>query len=227
MCAYVCVIKYNLFRGDSVTVQKESVSASAWMDRKVVMVMSSNCQPTGVGAVLRRQQDGSRIPVTCPESIISYNQYMGGVDRGDQLSGYYSCRTKSRKFYKYIFTFLFDVAITNAFILMKHYCPSCSFANIKSFRLQLAKELMAEYCSHRRRGRGGTVIRPLPYRHFPITMEDEKNAPRWKKGRCALHAASHVRATSSWYCRECGVWLCDNGDPASDCFMKWHTRHHV
>ena len=48
------------------------------MDRKVVMVMSSNFQSDGVGAVLRRQQDGSRIPVTCPECIINYNQYMGG-----------------------------------------------------------------------------------------------------------------------------------------------------
>ena len=228
LCVYEHVYnQVNLFRGDSVTVQKGKVSASAWMDRKVVMMMASNCQPAGVGSVLRRQQDGSRIPVTCPESIICYNEYMGGVDRGDQLRGYYSCRTKTRKFYKYIFTFLLDVAITNAFILMKHHCPSCPFANIKSFRLQLAKELMAEYCSRRRRGRGGTVIHPLPYRHFPITMVDEKNTPRRKKGRCALHAASHNRAESSWYCRECGVWLCHNGDPTSDCFMKWHTRHRV
>ena len=185
------------------------------------------CQPAGVGTVLRRLQDGSRIPVPCPESIISYNKFMGGVDRGDQLRGYYSCRTKSRKFYKYIYTFLLDAAITNAFILMKHYCPSCPFSNIKSFRLQLAKELIGEYCSRRRRGRGGAVIRPLPYRHFPITLEDEQDAPRRKKGRCALHAASHLRASSTWYCRECDVWLCHNGDPAKDCFLKWHTRHHV
>ena len=124
------------------------------MDRKVVMVMSSNCQPAGVGSVLRRLQDGTRILITCPESIISY-EHMGGVDHGDQLQGYYSCRTKSRKFYKYIFTFLLDVAITNAFILMKHYCPSCPFSNMKSFCLQLAKELMGEYCS--RASRTGPV----------------------------------------------------------------------
>ena len=224
-CAYI--IQNILFRGDSETVQKGKVSASAWMDRKVVMVMSSNCQPTGVGTVLRRLQDGSRVSVPCPESIISYNKFMGGVDRGDQLRGYYSCRTKSRKFYKYIFTFLLDVAITNSFLLMKHYCPSCPFTNIKSFRLQLAKELIGEYCSRRRRGRGGTVIRPLPYRHFPITMEDEKAPPKRKRGSCALHAASHLRATSTWYCRECCVFLCHNGDPANDCFVKWHTHHHI
>ena len=133
---------------------------------------SRSCHPTAMGTVLRRQQDGSWIPVTCPKSIISYNHHMGGVDHGDQLRGYYSHRTKSRKLYKYnIFTFFLDVATANSFIVTKHYSPSCPFANIKSFRLQLAKELIVEYC---RRGRGGTVIHPLPYRYFPITMEDEK-----------------------------------------------------
>ena len=48
---------------------------------------------------------------------------------------------------------------------MKQYCPSCPFPNINSFRLQLAKELIGEYCSRRRHGRGGTVIRPLPNHH--------------------------------------------------------------
>ena len=61
----------------------------------------------------------------CPEAIISYNKFMGGVDRGNQLRGYYSCRMKSRKFYKYFFYFLLDVAITNAFVLYKHY-TACS-----------------------------------------------------------------------------------------------------
>ena len=190
------------------------------------MVMTSNCQPAGVGTVLRKRQDGSRIPVTCPESIINYNEFMGGVDRGDQLRGYYSCRSKSRKFYKYVYVFLFDVAVTNAYILAKDYHTSCPFANIKRFRLQLAQELIGEYCSRRQRGRGGTTIHTLPYRHFPITMESE-DTQRKRKGRCAFHAASHLRATSTWYCRECAVWLCHSGDPANDCFMKWHTRHHI
>ena len=197
------------------------------MDRKIVMAMSTVCHPDESGTVPRRMQDGSRIPIPCPESIIRYNKYMGGVDRGDQLRGYYSCRTKSRKFYKYIYTFLLDVAITNSYVLMKDFSPECPFSNYKSFRLQLAKELVGDYCSRRRRGRGGMVIRTLPYRHFPTTMEDESNQPKRKRGRCALHAATHVRATSTWYCRECSVWLCHTGDPSSDCFLKWHTQHHI
>ena len=73
------------YRGESVTVQKGKVSASAWLDRKVVTAMATNCQPDDSGTVLRGTQDGSQIPVPCPQSIIMYNTYMGGVDRGDQL----------------------------------------------------------------------------------------------------------------------------------------------
>ena len=117
------------------------------MDRKVVMVMSTAAQPMATGSVLRRQKDGTRIAVPCPQSVIEYNTHMGGVDRGDQLRGYYCCRSKSRKFYKYIFHFLLDVAITNAYILQRHYLPGRSKMSVLVFRLQLAKELIANYCT--------------------------------------------------------------------------------
>ena len=77
---------YN--RGDSLTLQKGEITASAWKDCKVVTVLSNNTQPTDNGAVLRKQQDGTRISVPCPQAIISYNEFMGGVDQGDQLRGY-------------------------------------------------------------------------------------------------------------------------------------------
>lgn len=119
------------------------------MDRKVVTVMSTTSQPSAIGTVLRRQKDGTRISVPCPEAIIIYNRYMGGVDRGDQLRGYYNCKVKSRKFYKYIFYFLFDVSITNAFILYKNFRSSPTFNTIKKFRLQLARELIGKYTTRR------------------------------------------------------------------------------
>ena len=132
---------------------------------------------------------------------------MGGVDCGDQLCAYYSCRTKKTKFYKY----LFDVAATNAFILMKHYCPSCPFANIKvsAFSWQRNWWVLqsSQACSW-------SDCHPLPYYHFPITMVDKKEHKKY--GRCALHAASNTCVTSTWCCRWCRVWLCHNGNPGSD-----------
>ena len=203
------------------------MSASAWMDRKVVMVMSTNCQPLSHSTVHRKQRDGSSLEVPCPESVILYNKYMGGVDRGDQLRGYYRCRSRSRKFYKYIFFFLLDVAITNAYILMKSSGRPCPFKDFKTFRLQLAKELIGEYCSRRRRGRGGAVIHPLPFRHFPIRL-GSNGEPRRPREPCAFHRDTHDRRIlSTWSCRECREWFCHSGDPSDDCFLKWHTRLHV
>ena len=171
-----------IYRGDSITVQAGKVSASAWMDHKTVMVMSTNCQPSSRGTVKRNQRDATSIEVPCPASIISYNSFMGGVDRGDQLRGYYRCRSKSRKFYKCIFFFLFDVAITNAYILLKS-SGSCPFKDLKSFRLHLGKDLIGEYCSRRRRGRGGTIIHILPFRHYPMKLNG--NGSRHPRGHCS------------------------------------------
>ncbi len=196
------------------------------MDRKIVMTMSTNSQPSAVGTVFRRQRDGSRQPVSCPQAIISYNQYMGGVDRGDQLRGYYKCRVKSRKFYKYIFYFLLDVAITNSFVLQQGWSPRPRPRNaiktIKAFHLQLAQEQIGDYCSRRRAGRGGSALLPLPLRHYPVKVPPSHPNER-KRGRCAhCSSAYHKRADTQWFYRECAVWLCHTGHDDSDCFLSWH-----
>ena len=44
---------------------------------------------------------------------------MNGVDHADQLRTAYSIYCMSQKWWKYIFWFLFDVAVSNAFVLMR------------------------------------------------------------------------------------------------------------
>ena len=164
------------------------------MDKKVVMVMHSNCQPMETGSVLRRQKDGSRIAVACPTAITSYNEHMGG----DQVRGYYSCRTRCRKFYKYIFHFLLDVSIRNVFILQKHYCPDKPFQHVKDFRLQLAKELIGDYCSQKRAGHGAGTMRPLPLSHFPTKIPVDKGStgPEKHKRGSLYSLLEHEKADS-------------------------------
>ena len=141
---------------------------------QTVNQLSAQCSDT------RKTVPGSQSPV---QSTIDYNMFMGGVDRGDQLRGYYHCRTKCRKFYKYIFYFLFDAAITNAFILQKHFCRNPPHKTILEFRLQLAKELIGNYCSGLRPGCGASVVRslPLPLSHHhshewpqPVSQTQER-----------------------------------------------------
>ena len=208
----------NYNRGESKTLQKGKVTASAWKDNKVVTVMSTTSQPSATGTVLRRQRDGTRVSVPCPEAILTYNRNMGGVDRGDQLRGYYNCRVKSRKFYKYIFYFLFDVAITNAFILYKNFHSSPVYNTIKKFRMQLARELIGDYSARYRAGRGGGMIRPLPLQHFPLKIEKNTSEPERKRRRCARCSERNKRTQTSWFCRECGVFLCHTGECHTDFF---------
>ena len=188
----------------------------------MVTSMSTCIQPSATGTVLHRQKDGSRIPVACPQSILQYNAFIGGVDLCDQLRGYYSCCTKSRKLYKYIFYFLYDVVITNAFIFYKHYSPHPALSNIKEFRLRLAVELIGDYCSRRRPGRVSSSIVPLPLQHFPVKGDSDSQSLKKKRGRCAHCSKSHQRTDTTWFCQDCNVWLCHSGVPSSDCFLLWH-----
>ena len=167
------------------------------------------------------KKDGSRVPVPCTESVILYNRLMGAVDYGDQLRGYYSCCTKSRKFYKYIYHFLLDVTITNCFILHKHFHPNPRYKSIREFRLQFARELIRDYCSRQRPGCHGGAIVPLD---FSTTVPSESGTRKNKRGRCTRCSQNHKRTDSQWFCQECGIWPCHNGDTTSDCFHLWHKN---
>ena len=104
-------------RGQSRTCQCNNLTVSVWQDNRPVVVAATNSNPTISTNVLRKNKDGSSTSYHCPNSVTNYNKYMGGVDHNDQLRGYYNVRMKCRKSYKYIFWFLFDLSITNAYIL--------------------------------------------------------------------------------------------------------------
>ena len=93
------MISYTLYLGDLnqgefIFRQARHVVVTAWKDERLVCVMSRNCNPTSTVNVKRKQNT-----IKQPLNIISYNKYMGGVDKADQLCSYYQLHMKSRKFY--------------------------------------------------------------------------------------------------------------------------------
>ena len=163
--------------------QSRKVCASAWQDRKVVMIMYTKSDSQCITSVPRRLTNGSREKVSCPLAITSYNKNMAAVDKGDQSKGYYHCSIKSRKFYKYIYYFLFDVTITNAFILYRGWSGATEIT-IKQFKIQLAKELIGRYCSRYRAGYNGPDQAPSI---FSLPNEDHRNISRTAQSR-SLHS---------------------------------------
>ena len=73
---------------------------------------------------------------------------MGGVDRANQLHEYYSV-SRSYKWYRYIFWFLIDVSMCNAFVLCNYHRLSQGMGKLKQlkFRTGLAKQLIGGYSS--------------------------------------------------------------------------------
>ena len=136
----------SLSRGEQVFCQRGNLVASVWMDKKPVTMLSTLAQADVTHTAQRREKNGSRVSVQCSDAVVLYNKYMAGVDKGDQLRQYYRVRTKCTKNYKYIFWFLFDVSITNAFILSLYSSTVMTDTgkSLKAFRLRLGEELVVE-----------------------------------------------------------------------------------
>lgn len=194
---------------------------SVWQDNRPVVVIATNSDPTETTTVARKGRDGSTSNVVCPQSVYLYNKYMGGVDRSDQLRQYYGIRQKGRKYYRYIWWFLFDVAVTNAYVLCKNH-TSLSVPSVKSFRVDLAKALIGDYCSRKRAGRPSVTpsARRFCEDHFPTRGADK---PR----RCHYchHHRGKQRHETIWHCPSCKVFLCHNGTE-DDCFLQYHRSLH-
>ena len=147
--------------------------------------------------------------------------HMGGVDKNDQLRQYYHVRLKSRKFYRYIFWFLFEVCMANTYILHQHYSGAAR-QPLKEFRLEVARGLIGDYNSRKRAGRSSLPPTVLPLRHFPVKFT-EGPEERWVRRRCWYCQNKHNRRRdTTWYCRDCQLHLCHTGIPTSDCFLKHH-----
>ena len=92
--------------------------------------------------------------------------------------------------------FIFDVALTNCYILSRHHNNSTT----KDFRANLAKELIGEF--NNRKCRASTRLSlsctsPLSTDHFPKRSE--------KRKRCyyCYHYHQRERHESHWYCATC------------------------
>ena len=137
--------KNKLRVGEKLVHQKGHVVFTKWHDKRDVSIMSTDVSPL-VNDLEVNRGDGA---VQKPVVIDLYNRSMGGVDRADQLREYYSvgrsCYTC--KWYRYIFWFLIDVSICNAFVLCNYHRLSQGLGKVRQlkFRTSLAKQLIGGF----------------------------------------------------------------------------------
>ena len=187
-------------QGTCNTVQRGRMSAYAWKDKRVVNLLSSSDDPTATTTVDRKQHDGTKKVVPCPVALHQYNAFMGGVDRADQVRSQYPTARTSHRWWVYVFWFLFDVAVANAFILMKESeahqrrrrngRPKRKLLPLLEFRKKLSKKLLG--CRDGQQNRRRHVIMHGPTRRRCQGCRRDRNR----------------RCETKTYCVRCDVVMC-------------------
>jgi hypothetical protein len=136
----------KLKRGESRKLQNEDVTAIVWQDKR-----------TNDGVVKRKTGKGNKkVEIPCPQAIINYTKYMGGVDISEQKREYYGVGRSSEKWRKFIFHFVINMCFVNSFIIydLNNHPPRTAQGNRQlSFRYNLVQQLIGKYTSHERTGR--------------------------------------------------------------------------
>ena len=203
-------------QGDLKVVQSDYMAAYAWKDKKTIFFLSSADDPTQRGTeVQRRQKDGTQKAVPSPIVVSKYNVKMNGVDKNDQLRTEYPTFRMCKRWWIYIFYFLLDLAIANAFILMRE-SPNHKLKTktgkdkertLLNFRMNLVKQLIGNFRIGRKRKRVSNID-PNGVGHWPQAAE--------KRGRCKQCTKNGDRSDVKWQCSGCKVHLCVT------CFENFH-----
>ena len=189
----------KLKRGDTKVFQKRgsNLMLTLFKDKRLVHMLSTNCHK-------RISASGK------PLVVENFNKHMGGVDLNDQLSMYYKAGRPSHKWWRYIFWFLLNVSITNAWILFKESGRAGGYTHVK-FCMDLANGLKGDYTSRKQRP---TLSPP----HLALLQKDGHSLVRidGRSRKCRM-CSKNGRVTtkghkkeSSYECDVCKVGLCKN-----------------
>lgn len=146
-----------------------------------------------------------------PPPVENYHQFMGGVDRNNQLRAKTPVGRPAKKWWKYILFYLINLCITNAYLVMKE-TPAVVRKrrySLLDFRIELAKELINGFSFRER----NVVVPNLNNTHRCARL----NRPKRRCRNCVKFR--NTRKETVYGCMSCDVNLCKDG-----CFEQYH-RH--
>ncbi|XP_070199329.1 piggyBac transposable element-derived protein 4-like [Littorina saxatilis] len=205
--------------------QKGRMMAVSWQEKKRQVNVLTSRNVTGNMELRRPGKRGQpEQRYLKPITIQDYTENFNGVDKSDQLRQYYGIANKANKWWKYLFWFLCDVTMVNAYILYKEGPggPRPKPNTHLHFHLEVATALVAGFTSRKRRASGdapeAAVIKT------PTVHESTKITTTRGIRNCVLcpregrFTAAGNKIQSSFECVKCGVALCkDRG-----CFAAFH-----
>lgn len=179
-----------------------------WLDNSVCTMGTNYDGVLPLGKVKRwNTLEKKKTDVDIPQVFVSYNKGMGGVDQADQSISLYRVSTRGKKWWWVLFTYMLDLAISNAWRLH----GLCNDAKMDQllFRRSIARHYLRQAVGRRVRPSGARVP-SLQYDgqgHFPQKVP--------KQLRCNI---CHTKAR--WQCKKCVKTLCIE----KPCFEIFHTQ---
>ena len=130
---------------------------------------------------------------------------MGGVDKNEQMKSYYTIPVSGKKWWSRILFDLIDRSIFNSFNLEQE-SPNHGKRTLKSFHIDLAKQLIGDFSSLRKRVRPSDepLLLHNVERHFPEYLPTNESGKR-KERRCKVCFDSGLRKMKCYFCPDCNV----------------------
>lgn len=171
----------------------KGICVMKWHDKRDVLIISSE-----FGDAMNEYRARSGKITEKPEAVKKYNDFMGGVDRSDQLMSYYPCERKTLRWYAKVALHMFHVIMNNAYLLYKKQ-PGKRNIRLIDFRDSVINKLIYKHrpkivtSTQKTQKQGIHVISSVP--------RNIKNRPIRK--RCVVCTKNQKRVESTYFCDEC------------------------
>ena len=114
-------------KGDKFVMSNGPMMAMKVKDRKDVKMLSTVHSSSSVDTGKRNHQG---VAIHRCEAIHMYNQFMGAVDRNDQMVAYSSFRRRTLKWWKKVFFHILSLALLNSWIVYREWCQGAGLSPV-------------------------------------------------------------------------------------------------
>lgn len=173
----------------------------------------SNCHKHVIETADRKQKDGSDKTFDCPQAIVFYNEFMAGVDKGDQYSTTYEVDRKSNKWWKRVYHRLLQITVSNAWIIFKQ--SGQKDLPLIDFLIPLAESLVEVGKNGTKNQRSTGAGRPSKRSKLMVNIGHQP-VESGSLRRCRHCSLKKQQKRTEWLCNSCDVPLCVG------CFVNYH-----
>ena len=207
-------------RGDVACFRSNNIGYVKWMDNRPVHMLSNYLHAYPLHNVKRRKKGSAeKETVSCPDVVVKYNAYMGGVDIMDQKKVTYQFDHRSRtKYYLRPVFDLIDISVNNAFVVYEKLGSGEDKLDAKTFRRVVARQLIGNFCNRKR----PILTAPIMNKKARVSRTSEPHSMEKTdiRQRCKLCTRNKVQNRTNNKCVQCNIYLCYV--KGRDCFKLYH-----